>query len=599
MKDTVRLKEVVTVPFVKSAKFYQTENNQSNSIDKLLLNANSMYIKNYGAKALSSITYRGTSAAQNEFYWNGVKINSPLTGQVDCSLIPIDPSQQFLVSSASNAIGAKVSMDDKSNSFLQYPVQYELQTRYLSLNAFDISNTLFIRNKGFFANGNLFYHQGKYNFLVPDVNQVKGYKKQTNSNTTQLSARASIGYSAKAHDVLLALWWMNTNRQLPPVLSKVASQESQYDQSLRLMFRYIFEKKNNVVGLSSSYLKDDMQYKNPELNLKSINNSIVSRSELYYRRFFKQGQFAVEVGFKYDFEQGKSINLAQNRLRSFYEVRQLFMFKSKNSKALVHVGVYQTIYQKRVFVSGVLKSKFILIKPESKMFSIQCSAARTLRYPSLNDLFWAGAGNPNLNPEKGWKGDLNFEKQFTQYVNLKVGGYGQYVSDWILWHPITSAYWLPENLKKVYGYGIEAEAVIGKRKTDERSWFVYAVGNYSWNRMINLDPSSVNDLSRGKQLIYVPMHRMNVSLVSGFKGFQCSVDVSHTGRVFTSTDNTESLPSFTVFDMHIAKSFFIQRQAISIAFAVYNLANTYYQTMPFRAMPGRYFECTLKFNLKG
>jgi hypothetical protein len=87
LKDTVHLNEVVTFPIARNAKLYQVENNQSNTVDKLLLNSNSMFIKNYGAKALSSITYRGTSAAQNDFYWNGVKINSALTGQVDCSFI--------------------------------------------------------------------------------------------------------------------------------------------------------------------------------------------------------------------------------------------------------------------------------------------------------------------------------------------------------------------------------------------------------------------------------------------------------------------------------------------------------------------------------
>jgi hypothetical protein len=82
-----------------------------------------------------------------------VKINSALTGQVDCSLIPIDPSQQFSISSASNAIGARVSMDDKSPFYLQAPVQFELQTRYLSLNAFDISNTYSFAIKVFIQAG--------------------------------------------------------------------------------------------------------------------------------------------------------------------------------------------------------------------------------------------------------------------------------------------------------------------------------------------------------------------------------------------------------------------------------------------------------------
>jgi hypothetical protein len=78
---------------------------------------------------------------------------------------------------------------------------------------------------------------------VPEGQQGKGYRKQQNSKTTQLSARAAVGYSSKAHDVLIAVWWVNTNRQLPPVFTKLLSQESQYDQSLRVMTRYMFTKR--------------------------------------------------------------------------------------------------------------------------------------------------------------------------------------------------------------------------------------------------------------------------------------------------------------------------------------------------------------------
>jgi hypothetical protein len=57
---------------------------------------------------------------------------------------------------------------------------------------------------------------------------------------------------------------VNTNRQLPPVFTKLLSQESQYDQSLRVMTRYMFTKKDNLLGISASFLKEEMRYRNPE-----------------------------------------------------------------------------------------------------------------------------------------------------------------------------------------------------------------------------------------------------------------------------------------------------------------------------------------------
>jgi hypothetical protein len=50
LKDTVQLKEVVAFPVARNAKQFQAENNQSNTVDKLLLNSNSVYIKTMAQK---------------------------------------------------------------------------------------------------------------------------------------------------------------------------------------------------------------------------------------------------------------------------------------------------------------------------------------------------------------------------------------------------------------------------------------------------------------------------------------------------------------------------------------------------------------------
>jgi hypothetical protein len=90
-----------------------------------------------------------------------------------------------------------------------------------------------------------------------------------------------------------------------------------------------------------------MRYRNPEINLISNNNSLVSRNELYYRRSFKQNMFEAELGFKYDLELGKSLNLLQNRVRNFYELKEQFFYSSRNRKVTVHATLYQMFFQKK------------------------------------------------------------------------------------------------------------------------------------------------------------------------------------------------------------------------------------------------------------
>jgi hypothetical protein len=52
-------------------------------------------------------------------------------------------------------------------------------------------------------------------------------------------------------------------------------------------------------------------------------------------------------------------------------------------------------------------------------------------------------------------------------------------------------------------------------------------------------------------------------------------------------------------DLHISKMIRVRKQEIIGSYGIYNLIDTQYQTMPQRAMPGRYYEVLLRFNLRG
>ncbi|MFQ3269556.1 MAG: vitamin B12 transporter, partial [Flavobacteriales bacterium] len=62
---------------------------QNNSYDlaQLLSSSSHIRIRTYGALATSSI--RGAGAAHTQIVWNGLVLNSPMTGQYDLSLIPL------------------------------------------------------------------------------------------------------------------------------------------------------------------------------------------------------------------------------------------------------------------------------------------------------------------------------------------------------------------------------------------------------------------------------------------------------------------------------------------------------------------------------
>ena len=58
----------------------------SENLSDILQNNSTVYVKSYGA--LSTSTFRGTSASHTLFLWDGIPINSPALGLTDLRLIP-------------------------------------------------------------------------------------------------------------------------------------------------------------------------------------------------------------------------------------------------------------------------------------------------------------------------------------------------------------------------------------------------------------------------------------------------------------------------------------------------------------------------------
>ena len=63
------------------------ENISLSMADVLTFNS-SIYVKSYGRATLSTVAFRGTSPSHTQVTWNGMRINNPMLGMTDFSLIP-------------------------------------------------------------------------------------------------------------------------------------------------------------------------------------------------------------------------------------------------------------------------------------------------------------------------------------------------------------------------------------------------------------------------------------------------------------------------------------------------------------------------------
>ena len=92
------------------------------SLSALLQENTSIFVKTYGRGATATASMRGTSASHTNVYWNGIKINSPMSGEADFSLVPLyfvdDVAIHFGQASmglGSGGLGGAISLKSRPN----------------------------------------------------------------------------------------------------------------------------------------------------------------------------------------------------------------------------------------------------------------------------------------------------------------------------------------------------------------------------------------------------------------------------------------------------------------------------------------------------
>ena len=93
---------------------------KTQTISELLTSYSPIFIKSYGRGSTATASFRGTSASHTQLYWNGIKLNSPMRGDVDFSLFPVYFIDQISVlhggsslQSGSGALGGSVLIGNK------------------------------------------------------------------------------------------------------------------------------------------------------------------------------------------------------------------------------------------------------------------------------------------------------------------------------------------------------------------------------------------------------------------------------------------------------------------------------------------------------
>ena len=587
-QDTITILENVVVSDNQLKKFSNTQSvlkindsiikkNQA-SLTSLLNYNTTIYFKENGLGMVSSPSFRGTTAQQTAVIWNGININSQLNGQTDFNLISTKNFENISVRAGggsviygSSAIGGSVHLNNELNFKNQF--KNELQTSFGSFSTFGLNYKMLLSSKKFSSNFSFSHNSSKndYPYLNYDLKNQNGEFKNTSFNFNFGFKLNNFNYIKTYNQVF------DSNRNLSGTLA--ADSKSNYqDFTSRNLIEWISFQNQFTSSLKFAFLSERYKYfedKNSDGFSFGKAESFISRYDLNYQLNSKITlnsiiDFTKSKGFGTDIDENKRTVFSGLLLLK----HQLF------TKFLYEIGIRKEIttnYQSPVLFSlGTNYAPFTFYK-------IKANFSRNYRVPTFNDLYWQGLGNSSLKPESSLQVELGNEISFKN-ITFSITGYQIKLIDLIQWSPNSSGVWTPKNIKNVTTKGVETILNYDKNYKNH-----HLVLNTIYAYTVSTDEKE------NVQLIYVPFHKTTFSTSYSYKNFGLFYQFLYNGKVFTSSDNENSLKSYKVSNAGIEYQIG-SKNFIKIGFQINNLLNVDYQSVLVRPLPGRNFN--LNFNFK-
>ena len=613
------------------------ENIALSMADVLTFNS-SIFVKNYGRATLSTVAFRVTSPSQTQVTWNGMRINNPMLGMTDFSMIPsyfIDEASLLHGTSSVNEVGGGLggSVKMSTHALKQKGFGFQYVQGIGSFKTFDEFLRLNYGNKHWQLSTRAVLstspneykyrnHDKKENIYDEDMNIVGQYypiEYNRSGSFCDLHLLQEVYYDTRHGDRLgLNAWYLNSNRELQMLTTDYGNEmdfdNRQREQTFRGVLSWEHTRSDWKLSTRAGYIHTWMAYDYMR-DVGNGNMAHMTRSRSLVNTIYVQNEGEYHLGGKWMFTH--SIAAHQHFVKSQdkniiqqdggkgivgYDKARIELSGSASAKwrpndrlgfsLVLREEMYGTEWSPVIpafFMDGVISRTGNVIA--------KASVSRNFRFPTLNDLYFLPGGNPDLRKERGWSYDAGLSFAISREDKYSLSGsatwFDSYINDWILWLPTNKGFFSPRNIKDVHAYGIELQANLTTRFA--KDVLLRVNGTYSWTPSINQgEPISQADQSIGKQLPYVPRHSSAITFHLSWRTWALLYKWCYYCERFTMSSNditlTGKLPQYYMNNITIEKNFSFRWADLSLKGAVNNLFNEEYLSVLSRPMPGINFE---------
>ena len=587
---------------------------QTRSLSHLLIQHSPVFIKTYGPGGSASASFRGTTASHTLVLWNGFQLNSPSLGEVDFSTIPVFFTDEISLqwgsktSANSGGLGGAVNIANKHK--FNDGLILDVKQTYGSFNTWGSYVTAGYSGNNFIARIKAYRNSSDNDFTYNNIATIPHQEmQQKNADFVDYGVMPELHLRMKKSTLSVVSWNQWIHRNYPQIMPNVFNNTKEYADNdfSRNFISYKTYWNSGRVELKSAYFHEEQDYSletytsnnYPVTQINTLNKSDVFRQIVDLQQDL-YASWKLYAKVQYDYESVKSSSYNQSSHSSSPKRSILSFYAAVDGKVYKDLDLRLTLRNDLVNAKseGFFPTATMVYRvPFVKGLNFNMGYSHNYRNPSLNDLYWNPGGNENLKSEKGktFDFDVNYNYENEDFnINFKAGLYYSKVKDWIQWVPTNYRYWTPKNVSDVLARGLELHFRANYRYA---LWDFSLSGNYVYSHTTDESEYAQQYGSNGKQLIYIPLHHANAFAEAKWNTWNMTYSMEFTGERKTSMNDNEffayQLPYYMLHHITLGK----QLNRFRLELRINNITDEEYQTVLWRAMPGRSYEVYLGFKL--
>lgn len=556
-----------------------------------------VFVRQYGAGGLSSVSSRGFGPRQTQLVWNGFVLNHPMLGQLDYNLIPNSFVGNLRVATG-NSSAAYGSGAVAGSVLFDSPTVQNQTTVSSSLGTwgrFTSGLQTGYRNERFFVGVGLHGAQTTNNY--PYFNTIRQQNRRRNNNQfSQQHLQVNTGFIGRDLIYQTSLWVSESQHHIPGPVTTSNPQATQDDRFRYWSHQLNYQTSAGVFQAKTLFSIYNLDYIDPRARIDS--ESTVNRNE--YKLGFtstlnrwiraslgtEAGYFKVNTNNYSDIKKRQiysgwgAFDLAPTSFVSFFPSFRIDAYSDFGTALTASVGLNARLFS---------------------WLHARAQISNNYNAPTLNDLFWAQGGNPDLIPETAQTAEGGISILFDNYsFNLRLATtvFSTHFEDGIQWLPAIGGIWSPVNVSSIRSRGLEQEI--------EASFNIGLLQIAAYTTLLYTkteSPITISGIDRVTylQLPYVPKWSWKGSFTARYSFVYASISSAYAGKRFSTNDHSSPLdpfPSYTIMNLQTGVDFTLSRFSANFIYTLHNLTNRRFEVIAWYPMPPRHHSLTLSFTFK-